>query len=249
MCGNLKFAEWLICCIWWGFASPGPNKPSMYVGTSFCRKWMHHHFESKRTAMALCSCTITLTAVDSVILSQVRQSAASSKTSYGADLTGVPFNMQTLNTCNYLNYRLITEVFNHSKRCQSQCSCQIVVVKAGNKHKCKWVIALPSIVILGIIGAVAKDFFNSQIEMKIVNQMEELERTGKKEHVVFLVSNNPEISEKLCSKNASTSQLNRASGRRNNTACMNKQVKCILVKKNIDHNKYCCLSHYVIYFE
>lgn len=181
------------------------------------------------------------------------ETAASSNTPYGADLTGVPFNMQTLNTCNYLYNRLITEVFNHSKRCQSKCClsglCRIVVVKAGNKHKCRWVIALPSIVFLGIIGAVAKDFFNSQIEMKIVNQMEELERTGKKEHVVFLVSNNPEISEKLCSENASISQLNRASGRRNNTACMNKQVKCILVKKNIDHNKYCCLSHYVIYFE
>uniref|UniRef100_A0A3P9CHD3 guanylate cyclase n=2 Tax=Haplochromini TaxID=319058 RepID=A0A3P9CHD3_9CICH len=43
-------------------------------------------------------------------------------------------------------------------------------------------------IVPGIIGAVAKDFFNSEITMEIVNQLEELERTGKKEHVVFLVN-------------------------------------------------------------
>lgn len=43
----------------------------------------------------------------------------------------------------------------------------------------------------GIIGAVAKDFFNSDITMEVVDQLEELERTGKKEHVVFLVSEQP----------------------------------------------------------
>ncbi|XP_060719057.1 guanylate cyclase soluble subunit beta-2-like isoform X1 [Tachysurus vachellii] len=71
-------------------------------------------------------------------------------------------------------------------------------------------------IVPGIIGAVAKDFFNSQIDMKIVNKTEELERTGKKEHVVFLVSNSPVISEQLRSKSASTSKLGRTSGRRNN---------------------------------
>lgn len=89
---------------------------------------------------------------------------------------------------------------------------------------------LSSIVILGIIGAVAWDFFNSQIDMKIVNQMEEVERTGKKEHVVFLISNNPAFSEKGRSKNAAPSQRSYASGC---SARMNEQVHCMLVKKYI----------------
>ncbi|KAL7990858.1 hypothetical protein Chor_014288 [Crotalus horridus] len=38
-----------------------------------------------------------------------------------------------------------------------------------------------------IIGAAALDFFNTEISMEIVNQTEEEERTGKKEHIVFLV--------------------------------------------------------------
>lgn len=46
----------------------------------------------------------------------------------------------------------------------------------------------------GIIEAVAKDFFNSEITMEIVNQIEEVERTGKKEHVVFLVTQKPTFS-------------------------------------------------------
>lgn len=43
----------------------------------------------------------------------------------------------------------------------------------------------------GIIGAAALDFFNIEISMEIVNQAEEEERTGKKEHIVFLVTQNP----------------------------------------------------------
>lgn len=39
----------------------------------------------------------------------------------------------------------------------------------------------------GIIEAVARDFFNSKVTMVVLNQSEEDERTGKKEHVVFLV--------------------------------------------------------------
>lgn len=39
----------------------------------------------------------------------------------------------------------------------------------------------------GIIEAVAKDFFDSTVTMRVLNQSEEDERTGKKEHVVFLV--------------------------------------------------------------
>lgn len=51
---------------------------------------------------------------------------------------------------------------------------------------------MTSLSFTGIIGAVAKDFFNSDITMEIVNQLEELERTGKKEHVVFLVTQWPD---------------------------------------------------------
>uniref|UniRef100_H3BCR9 guanylate cyclase n=1 Tax=Latimeria chalumnae TaxID=7897 RepID=H3BCR9_LATCH len=51
-------------------------------------------------------------------------------------------------------------------------------------------------IVPGIIGAVAIDFFNSEISMEIVNQMEEEERTGKKEHVVFLVIEKPAFSYK-----------------------------------------------------
>lgn len=47
------------------------------------------------------------------------------------------------------------------------------------------------ITVIGIIAAVAKDFFDSDVTMEVINQLEELERTGKKEHVVFLVSEQP----------------------------------------------------------
>ncbi|XP_033979969.1 guanylate cyclase soluble subunit beta-2 [Trematomus bernacchii] len=42
-------------------------------------------------------------------------------------------------------------------------------------------------IVPGIMEAVAKDIFDSEVTMTIVNQSEEDERTGKKEHVVFLV--------------------------------------------------------------
>ncbi|XP_056286741.1 guanylate cyclase soluble subunit beta-2 [Pseudoliparis swirei] len=42
-------------------------------------------------------------------------------------------------------------------------------------------------IVPGIIEAVAKDFFDSTVTMRVLNQSEEDERTGKKEHVVFLV--------------------------------------------------------------
>jgi len=47
---------------------------------------------------------------------------------------------------------------------------------------------------------VAKDFFNSTIKMEIVNQIEEVERMGKKEHVVFLIT--PVFLDKVCTENA-----------------------------------------------
>lgn len=40
---------------------------------------------------------------------------------------------------------------------------------------------------VGIIEAVAKDFFDIEVTMDIVHMNREEERTGKKEHVVFLV--------------------------------------------------------------
>ncbi|KAM6199122.1 LOW QUALITY PROTEIN: guanylate cyclase soluble subunit beta-2-like [Sarcoramphus papa] len=54
-------------------------------------------------------------------------------------------------------------------------------------------------IVPGIISAAALDFFNIEISMEIVNQTEEEEeeeRTGKKEHVVFLVTQNPVFSYK-----------------------------------------------------
>ncbi|XP_069829012.1 guanylate cyclase soluble subunit beta-2-like [Dendropsophus ebraccatus] len=42
-------------------------------------------------------------------------------------------------------------------------------------------------IVPGIIEAVAKDFFNSDVTMQIIYQSEEKERTGKKEHVIFEV--------------------------------------------------------------
>ncbi|XP_043927980.1 guanylate cyclase soluble subunit beta-2-like [Protopterus annectens] len=46
-------------------------------------------------------------------------------------------------------------------------------------------------IVPGIIEAVAKDFFHSEVIMEILNQSEEDGRTGKKEHVVFLVTQKP----------------------------------------------------------
>ncbi|XP_051051129.1 guanylate cyclase soluble subunit beta-2 [Phodopus roborovskii] len=42
-------------------------------------------------------------------------------------------------------------------------------------------------IVPGIIEAVAKDFFDTDVAMSILDMNEEVERTGKKEHVVFLV--------------------------------------------------------------
>lgn len=54
------------------------------------------------------------------------------------------------------------------------------------------------ITIIGIIAAAAKDFFDSDVTMEVVNQLEEQERTGKKEHVVFLVSEQPRARHSNC---------------------------------------------------
>ncbi|XP_063298577.1 guanylate cyclase soluble subunit beta-2-like [Pelobates fuscus] len=43
-------------------------------------------------------------------------------------------------------------------------------------------------IVPGIMGAVAMDFFKTEISMKIISQSDEEERTGKKEHIVFLVT-------------------------------------------------------------
>lgn len=68
---------------------------------------------------------------------------------------------------------------------------------------------LSSLSFTGIIGAVAKDFFNIEITMEIVNQLEELERTGKKEHVVFLVKQWPADAAPSCLVSNKTEPLSR----------------------------------------
>uniref|UniRef100_A0A8C6XCA4 guanylate cyclase n=1 Tax=Naja naja TaxID=35670 RepID=A0A8C6XCA4_NAJNA len=59
-------------------------------------------------------------------------------------------------------------------------------------------------IVPGIIGAAALDFFNTEISMEIINQTEEEERTGKKEHIVFLVTQKPVFSYKRRNKFSST---------------------------------------------
>ncbi|ETE67986.1 Guanylate cyclase soluble subunit beta-2, partial [Ophiophagus hannah] len=58
-----------------------------------------------------------------------------------------------------------------------------------------------------IIGAAALDFFNTEISMEIVNQTEEEERTGKKEHIVFLVTQKPELERTMNKIRDKTSRL------------------------------------------
>lgn len=46
---------------------------------------------------------------------------------------------------------------------------------------------LPLLFLAGILEAVARDFFDSEVTLEILNQNVEEERTGKKEHVVFFI--------------------------------------------------------------
>uniref|UniRef100_A0A7M4E8Y6 guanylate cyclase n=1 Tax=Crocodylus porosus TaxID=8502 RepID=A0A7M4E8Y6_CROPO len=68
-------------------------------------------------------------------------------------------------------------------------------------------------IVPGIIGAAALDFFNTEISMEIVNQTEEEERTGKKEHTVFLVTQKPVFSYNKRDKFSSLPQYHADSGR------------------------------------
>ncbi|XP_061490439.1 guanylate cyclase soluble subunit beta-2-like isoform X2 [Rhineura floridana] len=67
-------------------------------------------------------------------------------------------------------------------------------------------------IVPGIIGAAALDFFNIEISMEIVNQSEEEERTGKKEHIVFLVTQKPVFSYRRKNKFSSSPQCLSSSG-------------------------------------
>ncbi|XP_036393528.1 guanylate cyclase soluble subunit beta-2-like [Megalops cyprinoides] len=78
-------------------------------------------------------------------------------------------------------------------------------------------------IVPGIIGAVAKDFFKSEIRMEIVNQMEEGERTGKREHVVFLVTQEPTFSNRTRSNSKQSLTLQYLASSRNNEKPMNKE--------------------------
>ncbi|KAG7502371.1 guanylate cyclase soluble subunit beta-2-like [Solea senegalensis] len=49
-------------------------------------------------------------------------------------------------------------------------------------------------IVPGIMEAVARDLFDSKVNMVVLNQSEEDERTGKKEHVVFLVNQSKQVS-------------------------------------------------------
>ncbi|XP_008104486.2 guanylate cyclase soluble subunit beta-2 [Anolis carolinensis] len=67
-------------------------------------------------------------------------------------------------------------------------------------------------IVPGIIGAAALDFFNIEISMEIVNQTEEEERTGKKEHIVFLVTQKPVFSYKRRNRFSTSPQYLSSSG-------------------------------------
>ncbi|XP_069755199.1 guanylate cyclase soluble subunit beta-2-like [Narcine bancroftii] len=62
-------------------------------------------------------------------------------------------------------------------------------------------------IVPGIIAAVAMDFFQCEITMEIVSQIEDEDQTGKKEHVVFLVTQNPLSSEKHSKLSGTPQQL------------------------------------------
>ncbi|KAG2462035.1 GCYB2 cyclase, partial [Polypterus senegalus] len=84
-------------------------------------------------------------------------------------------------------------------------------------------------IVPGIIKAVATDFFNSEITMEIIHQIEEEERTGKKEHVVFLITQKPSFSLKRPSKLSSAPQ---------HCANMTSQLEKLLNKKDLEKEMY-----------
>ncbi|XP_029472343.1 guanylate cyclase soluble subunit beta-2-like [Rhinatrema bivittatum] len=69
-------------------------------------------------------------------------------------------------------------------------------------------------IVPGIIGAVAMDFFKTEVSMAIVNELEEEERIGKKEHIVFLLTQKPVLSHTRKGKLSSSSQYLADSGLR-----------------------------------
>lgn len=79
----------------------------------------------------------------------------------------------------------------------------------------------------GIIGAVAEDFFNIEITMEIVKQLEELERTGKKEHVVFLVTQRPVAAAAAAAAGPVSPRIQSAQPRTNghNAVLLSKEVR------------------------
>ncbi|XP_052542365.1 guanylate cyclase soluble subunit beta-2-like isoform X4 [Tympanuchus pallidicinctus] len=80
-------------------------------------------------------------------------------------------------------------------------------------------------IVPGIIGAAALDFFNIEISMEIVNQTEEEERTGKKEHIVFLVTQNPVLPYKERNKFSFSPQYLADSEKQNDTRLNSKDLE------------------------
>ncbi|XP_074521097.1 guanylate cyclase soluble subunit beta-2 [Halichoeres trimaculatus] len=64
-------------------------------------------------------------------------------------------------------------------------------------------------IVPGIMEAVGREFFNTKVTMEILSQSEEDERTGKKEHVVFLVN---QTSDSLCLSRSDSSTETTADG-------------------------------------
>ncbi|XP_069474275.1 guanylate cyclase soluble subunit beta-2-like isoform X2 [Ambystoma mexicanum] len=84
-------------------------------------------------------------------------------------------------------------------------------------------------IVPGIIGAVAMDFFHTEISMEIINQIEEEERIGKKEHVVFHVIQKPVFSYKRTNKSSTSQQFQTESEKE-----IEKQLKKEELKKTMN---------------
>ncbi|XP_075775901.1 guanylate cyclase soluble subunit beta-2-like [Pelodiscus sinensis] len=129
----------------------------------------------------------------------------------GGNLTEFIENLDALHSYLALSYQLAPPLCNNT----GKGACFDVLVEFASKYKFagritwlggkgantnrspyKSIISSDS----GIIGSVARDFFNSEVTMEILTQREEKEHTGKKEHVIFLVLQKAERPKRITRK-------------------------------------------------
>ncbi|XP_023604890.1 guanylate cyclase soluble subunit beta-2-like [Myotis lucifugus] len=99
----------------------------------------------------------------------------------GGDLTEFIENLDALHSYLALSYReMNAPSFRLEKGADQEMLLHYYSDRSGLCH-----------IVPGIIEAVAKDFFNIDVSMDILDMNEEAERTGKMEHVVFLIVQKP----------------------------------------------------------